>query len=271
MLYLRAVESESTKATSPQEGEKETTTQGNRFKDPFLGRERPGNSRTEHLLKQPVGYKSRLNGRVFKVGERHQGRIVKWCLMDIHPHHGPRTVNINRWAEQKLREMRARKRRERSSEKRGSKWTRMIANRSKERKEHLTGKARKKEKERWRRKVNQKFSRRTNRDSKVITWNLQRCKIQVDGRGRIQHILATVQENKWDIVLLSEISSKEGSMVVRRGLSSNPWEKSRYYLKKPLGPRVEEAREPNMIGRTSSHGYSEQRQVDRSLPASIAE
>ena len=35
MLYLRAVESDTTKATSPQEGEEETTTQGNRYKDPF--------------------------------------------------------------------------------------------------------------------------------------------------------------------------------------------------------------------------------------------
>ena len=179
------------------------------FQGPFLGRERPGNSRTEHRLKQPVGYKSRLNGRVLKVDERHQARIVKWCLMDIHPNPGPRTVDINRWVEQKLREMRARNRKERRSEKRGSKWTHMLANRSKEGKEHLTGKARKKEKERWRRKVNQKFSKRTNLDSEVITWNLQRCKIQVDGRGRIQHILAAVQENKWDIILLSEISSKE--------------------------------------------------------------
>ena len=177
------------------------------FQEPFLGRERPGNSRTEHLLKQPVGYKSRLNGRLLKVDERHQARIVKWCLMDIHPNPGPRTEDINRWAEQKLREMRARKRKERRSEKRGSKWTRMLANRSKDGKEPLKGKARKKEKERWRRKVNQKFSKRTNLDSEVITWNLQRCKIQVN--GRIQHILAAVQENKWDIILLSELSSKE--------------------------------------------------------------
>ena len=34
-VYLRAVESDTTKATSPQEGEEETTTQGNSFKDPF--------------------------------------------------------------------------------------------------------------------------------------------------------------------------------------------------------------------------------------------
>ena len=129
--------------------------------------------------------------------------------MDIHPNTGPRTVDINRWAKQKLREMLARKRKERRSEKRGSKRTRMLANRSKEGKEHLTGKSRKKEKERWRRKMNQKFSKGTNLDSEVITWNLQRCKIQVDGRGRIQHILAAVQENKWDVILLSEISSKE--------------------------------------------------------------
>ena len=89
--------------------------------------------------------------------------------MDIHPNPGPRTVDINRWAEQKLREMRAWKRKEKRSENSGSKWGRMLANKSKEGKEHLTGKARKKEKERWRRKVNQKFSKRTKLDSEVIT------------------------------------------------------------------------------------------------------
>ena len=51
--------------------------------------------------------------------------------------------------------------------------------------------------------------RRTNRDSRDNHVEPAEVQDPVDGRGRIQHILAAVQENKWDIVLLSEISSKE--------------------------------------------------------------
>ena len=42
----------------------------------------------------------------------------------------------------------------------------------------------------------------------VATSNLQRCKIQVDGRGQIQHLRRAIEEHKWDVILLSEISSR---------------------------------------------------------------
>ena len=38
---------------------------------------------------------------------------------------------------------------------------------------------------------------------------------------------------------VGNILKRGGGMVVRRGISPKPWEKSRFYLRKPLGPRME--------------------------------
>ena len=63
-------------------------------------------------------------------------------------------------------------------------------------------------KERWQKKIEQKFASRK-QGERIATWIVQRCKTRVDGRGRIQHIIRTIKEYKWDVVLLSDVASKK--------------------------------------------------------------
>ena len=76
---------------------------------------------------------------------------------------------------------------------------------SPKRQQHLTGKIRQR-KRRWIRKVDQKFSPK-GQGIRIAILNLQRCKLQIDGRGRIQQILETIKENELNIV--SETSPRD--------------------------------------------------------------
>ena len=151
---------------------------------PFLGREWPGNSRPAHLLKQFEGQIC-LHGRV-SAGVRQTIVWIKWRLIGIHPNPGPRCENINTWCERRLKKRRDERRKTRRRERRKQKWTDLFANRRLLRKSqpHLSGKAKKRERIRWRKKMEQKFPS-IKRGVAVATWNVRRCKIQVDGRGRI--------------------------------------------------------------------------------------
>ena len=177
---------------------------------PFLGREWPGNSRIVHL-KQPEGVNCCPPGRGTKENCRHRKMVIRWCLRDIHPNPGPRGTDCDKWIERKFRKMRVEERKQRRKAKRERKWQRLIAERKTSRPKGLTGKANRRERERWQKKIAQKFSARK-QGERIATWNVQRCKIRVDGRGRIQHILRTIEEHKWDVVLLSEITSKESGV-----------------------------------------------------------
>ena len=73
--------------------------------------------------------------------------------------------------------------------------------------QQMKGKAAQRERQRWKRKLEQKFP--SAKKHWIATWKFQRCKNQVDGRGRIQHVLRAIQKHRWNIMLRSEISSKD--------------------------------------------------------------
>ena len=145
------------------------------------------------------------------MGSRHKTAWIRKKLETIHPNPGPRPMNINKWAEKRVKEMKKRQRKEKRKNQRKEKWDRMIKQRRDKRQEMKTKKAkeRKRERKRWTQKLNQKYGTTETKETVVTTWNVQRCRIQTDGRGRIQHVLRTIEEHKWDIILLSEITSKE--------------------------------------------------------------
>ena len=74
----------------------------------------------------------------------------------------------------------------------------------------MKGNAAQQESQRWKRKREQTFficEKRLN-----ATWNLERCKNQVDGRGTIQDVLSAIHEHKWEVVFLSEILFKDSGI-----------------------------------------------------------